>query len=180
MSTSEKHSESDRTSRESEVGTSQGQSFVYASLSYLTSYSQQAAEERYSHEVLAHAESIKAIETLKRQFTDIQVTARGNLAAAETATAKLAASEGSWKQQKEALDKEMADLNIRLFLFLFLFLRLHTHVWNNQMSRSFIPEYNSPSAPRDSQLSGCSYQTGCRCVIRGCDCGRRGKRRRGH
>lgn len=42
-----------------------------------------------------------------------QTAARENLAEAASAQAKWAASEGSWKQQKEALEKEIADLNTR-------------------------------------------------------------------
>lgn len=72
-----------------------------------------AAEERYSNEVLAHAESIKAIDHLKRDLATAQVSARDNLTAAETANAKLSASEDSWMQQKAALDKEVTDLNAR-------------------------------------------------------------------
>ena len=73
----------------------------------------QAAEERYSHELLAHAESIKSIEHLKQQFSTAQAKARENLTAAETAQAKLVTSENSWKQQKQALDQEVVDLNAR-------------------------------------------------------------------
>ncbi|EGN98500.1 hypothetical protein SERLA73DRAFT_169454 [Serpula lacrymans var. lacrymans S7.3] len=99
ISTSERHSDSDRTSRENELRLQEERAI--------------AAEDRYSREVLAHAESIKAIEAMKQQLSTVQVAARDNLAAASTAEAKLAASEGSWKQQKEALDKEVADLNTR-------------------------------------------------------------------
>lgn len=74
---------------------------------------QKAAEERYSREVVAHAESFKSIETLKQQLASAQAKSRENLAEAADAQAKLEASEGSWKQQKEALDKEVADLNVR-------------------------------------------------------------------
>jgi nucleoprotein TPR len=63
--------------------------------------------------VVTHAESIKTIETLKQQLSAAQATSRENLSEAANAQAKLAASEGSWKQQKEALDKEIADLNAR-------------------------------------------------------------------
>ena len=77
----------------------------------------QAAEERYTREVIAHAESFKSIENLKQQLSAVQVASRDNLVAAETAAAKLAASENSWKQQKQALDKEMSDLNARYGFF---------------------------------------------------------------
>ncbi|KAH8980106.1 hypothetical protein EDB92DRAFT_1901586 [Lactarius akahatsu] len=72
-----------------------------------------AAEERYSREVIAHAEAIKAIEDLKRRIHDLQVSDRNNRTAAETAQAKLSTSEGSWGQQRQALDREIADLAAR-------------------------------------------------------------------
>ncbi|KAG1718379.1 hypothetical protein EDB19DRAFT_2046239 [Suillus lakei] len=72
----------------------------------------------YSREVIVHAESIKTIETLKQQLSVAQATSRENLSEAANAQAKLAASEGSWKQQKEALDKEIADLNARMLFFI--------------------------------------------------------------
>ena len=72
-----------------------------------------AAEGKYSREVLAHAESIKSVEELRTQLTKANASARDNLAASETAQAKLATSEASWKQQKEALDKEVASLDAR-------------------------------------------------------------------
>jgi nucleoprotein TPR len=99
LSTSERTSETDRTTRESEVRQQEERAL--------------AAEDRYSREVIVHAESIKTIETLKRQLSVAQATSRENLSEAANAQAKLAASEGSWKQQKEALDKEIADLNAR-------------------------------------------------------------------
>ncbi|KAG1766147.1 hypothetical protein EDD22DRAFT_978513 [Suillus occidentalis] len=99
LSTSEKTSETDRTTRESEVRKQEERAL--------------AAEDRYSREVIVHAESIKTIETLKQQLSAAQATSRENLSEAANAQAKLAASEGSWKQQKEALDKEIADLNAR-------------------------------------------------------------------
>ncbi|KAF8887179.1 hypothetical protein BD779DRAFT_1672932 [Infundibulicybe gibba] len=99
MSTSEKHSESDRNNRESAVRQLEERT--------------KAAEDRYSREVVAHAESIKSIELLNNKLNAAQTAARDNLTTAETANAKLAASEGSWKQQKESLDKEVADLNAR-------------------------------------------------------------------
>lgn len=73
----------------------------------------QAAEERYSREVVAHAETIKAVEDLKQQLAKVQSSARDYQTSSETAQAKLATSETSWKQQKETLEKEIADLNTR-------------------------------------------------------------------
>ncbi|KAH7885445.1 hypothetical protein F5I97DRAFT_1885511 [Phlebopus sp. FC_14] len=99
LSTSERHSESDRDAHEKEVRALEERAV--------------AAEDRYSREVVAHAESFKTIDNLKQQLASAQATARQNLAEAANAQAKLEASEGSWKQQKEALDKELSDLNAR-------------------------------------------------------------------
>lgn len=99
MSTSEKSVESDRASRESETRQQEERA--------------KAAEERYSREVVAHAESIKSVEDLRQQLNKALATARDGQAASETAQAKLASSEASWKQQKDALDKEVVDLNTR-------------------------------------------------------------------
>lgn len=63
--------------------------------------------------MLSHADSIKAVGELKSHLSEAKATARDALAAAETANAKLTMSESSWKQQKETLDKELADLNKR-------------------------------------------------------------------
>ncbi len=66
---------------------------------------------------------MKAFEILKKDLAASQASVREQRTAAETAHAKLASSEHSWKQQRDALDKEIADLNIRyifdskLFLF---------------------------------------------------------------
>lgn len=99
MTTSERSSESDRAVHQGEVRQLEERA--------------KSAEERYSREVLAHAESIKSVEDLRTQLSKASTTARDNLAASETAQAKLATSEASWKQQKEALDKEIGDLNTR-------------------------------------------------------------------
>ncbi|KAK0440023.1 uncharacterized protein EV420DRAFT_1279341 [Desarmillaria tabescens] len=96
LSTSEKHSESDRTSREQEVRLQEERA--------------KAAEERYSNELVAHAESRKAIEALNAQLATSQVAVRDSQVAADTATAKLAASERSWNKQKETLDAEVAEV----------------------------------------------------------------------
>ncbi|KXN81784.1 Nucleoprotein TPR [Leucoagaricus sp. SymC.cos] len=99
MSTSEKHSEEDKTKWEQDLKAQEQRA--------------KAAEDRYSNELVAHAESIKTIEALRKDLSATQTAARDNSTAAETAQAKLAASESSWKQQKEALDKEISDLSDR-------------------------------------------------------------------
>ncbi|KAK0441608.1 hypothetical protein EV421DRAFT_2082889 [Armillaria borealis] len=99
LSTSEKHSESDRTSREQEVRLQEERA--------------KAAEERYSNELVAHAESRKTIEALNAQLATSQAAVRDSQVAADTATAKLAASERSWEKQKETLDAELAEVRRR-------------------------------------------------------------------
>ena len=116
MSTSEKHSESDRNSREQELRNLEDRAKVrvYERCStHLLIFSTKSAEERYSHEVIAHAESMKAIDSLKKVLGAAHAAAREQLTASETAQAKLSSSESSWKQQKGSLEKEVADLNAR-------------------------------------------------------------------
>lgn len=115
LGTSEKHSENDRNSRETEVRQQEERAKVSTDVHHCNLYSNyfQAAEERYTQEVVAHAESIKSVTILKKQLSTIQATARDHQTAAETAIAKLATSEGSWALQKDALDKEVSDLNRR-------------------------------------------------------------------
>lgn len=72
-----------------------------------------SAEGRYSREVVAHAESIKAVEELRQQLAHTEITVRDATTAAETAHAKLSASETSWIQQRKALEREVTELNIR-------------------------------------------------------------------
>ncbi|KZT67236.1 hypothetical protein DAEQUDRAFT_729270 [Daedalea quercina L-15889] len=99
MSTSERNSENDRASRDTEVKQQQERT--------------RAAEERYASEVVAHAEALKMVTELKEQLARARAAARENQNLSETSQAKLAASESSWRQQREALDKEIADLNTR-------------------------------------------------------------------
>ncbi|KAF9255642.1 hypothetical protein L218DRAFT_1081738 [Marasmius fiardii PR-910] len=99
LSTSEKMTENDRLSRENEAKLQEERT--------------KTAEEKYSNEVLAHAESIKTIEQLKKQLSTVQATVREHQTVAETATAKLATSEASWESQRQALDKEMSELSRR-------------------------------------------------------------------
>ncbi|KAI0770118.1 hypothetical protein C8Q74DRAFT_1333063 [Fomes fomentarius] len=100
MSTSAQHSQSDRSSWEVDIKQQEDRA--------------KAAEDRYTREVVAHAESIKSVEDLKQKLTQSQTAAREARATAETAQAKLASSEASWQQQREALDKEIADLHTRV------------------------------------------------------------------
>nr|UPW42857.1 nucleoprotein MLP2 [Hypsizygus marmoreus] len=142
MSTSEKNSESDRTTRESEVRQQEERA--------------KAAEERYSHEVIAHAESIKTIESLKRDLATSQATARDNLTTAETAKANLVASEASWKQQREALDKEVADLNARCQDLTSQNAILHQHLESvsSQANRIKAAAASSSTAPTETEATG--------------------------
>ncbi|KAF5314858.1 hypothetical protein D9619_007083 [Psilocybe cf. subviscida] len=99
MSTSEKHSESNRSSREQELRSLEEQA--------------KAAEERYSREIIAHAESMKSLDALKKDLASAHAASRQHMSAAETAQAKLVSSETSWTQQKENLDQELNDLKAR-------------------------------------------------------------------
>ncbi|KAL0058021.1 Protein mlp1 [Marasmius tenuissimus] len=99
LGTSEKMTENDRLSRENEIKAQEER--------------RKTAEEKYSNEVVAHAESIKTIEQLRKQLGAVQATVREHQTAAETASAKLASSEGSWSSQREALDKEISELKSR-------------------------------------------------------------------
>lgn len=58
---------------------------------------------------MAHAEDIKAVTALREQLSELQATSRDKVVAAETAIAKLSASEVSWNQQKQILEKEVAE-----------------------------------------------------------------------
>jgi nucleoprotein TPR len=53
------------------------------------------------------------LDALKYQLETAQSTAREKSAQAETAHVKLTASEASWRQQKDVLDKELSDLSSR-------------------------------------------------------------------
>ncbi|KAF9651639.1 hypothetical protein BDM02DRAFT_3184386 [Thelephora ganbajun] len=72
-----------------------------------------SAEEKYGREVVAHAESIKAVEELRQQLAETRLTVRDATTAAETAQVKLSTSEVSWERQKEALEREVNELNVR-------------------------------------------------------------------
>jgi nucleoprotein TPR len=87
---------------------------VVVSICFITNNcGMQTAEDRYSRELLTHAESIKSFDALKKQLGAAQATIRDLQVEAETAKIKLATSEGSWAQQKDALDKEISDLKSR-------------------------------------------------------------------
>ena len=99
LSTSEQSTEADRTSREEAIRHQEERA--------------KAAEDKYSREIIAHGESRKLVEDLKGKLAQLETSSRENLAAAETAQAKLSTSETSWNSQKEALDKEINDLKAR-------------------------------------------------------------------
>ena len=69
--------------------------------------------DKYNREVVAHAESIKAVEELRQQLAETKLTVRNATTAAETAQTKLSTSETSWGQQKKALEREVTELNSR-------------------------------------------------------------------
>ena len=76
-------------------------------------YYLQAAEDKYSREVVAHAESIKIIESMKTELEELRTSTRTAKHAADTVQAKLTMAEDSWKLQKSALDKEIVGLQAR-------------------------------------------------------------------
>ena len=110
-----------------------------------------AAEERYGREVLAHAEAIKTAETLRQQVGKAEAAARSNLTAGETAQAKLATSEASWKQQRDALDKEISDLQVRCVTLSDAFTMRNLTSQQQQRTRS-AERYSAP-APGVRQLA---------------------------
>ncbi|TFK24986.1 hypothetical protein FA15DRAFT_384127 [Coprinopsis marcescibilis] len=99
MTTSEKNLENDRSFREHEVRNLEDRA--------------KAAEERYSHEVVSHADSIKLVEQLRRDLSAAQAKVRECQTASDTAISKLTASEQSWSQQKDTLQREISDLKSR-------------------------------------------------------------------
>ena len=72
-----------------------------------------SSEEKYSREVVSHAESIKAVEELRKRLAETTLTVHDATTAAETAQVKLSASEISWSQQKKVLERELTELNAR-------------------------------------------------------------------
>ncbi|KAG6813573.1 hypothetical protein H0H92_009617 [Tricholoma furcatifolium] len=142
LTTSEKHSENDRNSRELEVKQQEERA--------------KAAEERYSNEVIAHAESMKTIDSLRRELASVQTSARDNLTAAETAKANLATSENSWKHQKDALDKEIADLTTRAQDLASQNTILHGHLESvsSQANRIKLAAASSSSDNGEAEVSG--------------------------
>lgn len=99
MSSAERNIENARASRQGEIQQLEGRA--------------KSAEEKYGREVVAHAESIKAVEELRRQLAETRLTIRDATTAAETAKAKLSSSETSWIQQKNVLEREVTELNTR-------------------------------------------------------------------
>ncbi|KAK7048611.1 protein MLP1 [Favolaschia claudopus] len=138
LGTSEKVSESDRTSRENEARQLEERVKI--------------AEERAEQAVLAHAESIKTISGMKQQLSTTQALARDHQTAAETAVAKLTSSESSWALQKEALDKEVADLNKRCQDLTTQNSLLHQHLESVSSQAARIRQAaDSSTAPKEGQ-----------------------------
>jgi nucleoprotein TPR len=107
MTASEKNFAEDRSTRESDAHAHSERIHVsvpfHSSDPHIEGEQKQAAEEKYSREVIAHAEAMKTIDDLKRRIHDLQLSDRNNRTAAETAQAKLSTSEGSWSQQRQTL-----------------------------------------------------------------------------
>jgi nucleoprotein TPR len=71
------------------------------------------AQEKYEHELLSHAEDVKALTAVKEELSTTQSTIRGFVTAAETAQSKLATSTASWERQSNTMRQEISDLNSR-------------------------------------------------------------------
>jgi hypothetical protein len=72
-----------------------------------------ATRAKYEEAIKAHAEAITLADNWKNQLTQIQSNARESELRAEAAQSKLTLSESSWANQKELMDKEMADISKR-------------------------------------------------------------------
>lgn len=121
----EMHSRNDQLSRQSEIQSLEERIKVRRQLTYLLLINTnvpivfyKAAEEKHSREVLAHAETIKAVDILKQEISTMRLTARELSTATETAQSSLKNSENSWQRQKENLEKEIADLTSRHVFFI--------------------------------------------------------------
>jgi hypothetical protein len=75
-------------------------------------------------------------ENLKQRLSSAHSSARDKLNATETTQAKLTASESSWKQQKDALEKEVADLNLRYEMLFPRIASLHPAIPESRISPS--------------------------------------------
>lgn len=94
--------ETDRTTRENEVRLLEPRAFVSCYYSVFVTC---------IFNVFSLRKQSSPLETLQQQLSVSQATSRENLSEVANTQAKLAPSEGSWRQQKEALDREIADLN---------------------------------------------------------------------
>lgn len=72
------------------------------------------AEEKYNREVLAYADALRQLEDVKVEIAKLRRESHENVAGAETARAKLSAAESRWAKQREAMQKEMEDVNARV------------------------------------------------------------------
>ncbi|KAF8340345.1 uncharacterized protein EI90DRAFT_3035253 [Cantharellus anzutake] len=88
----------------------------------------QDAHEKYSRELVAHAESMKHINVLKEELADAQGKAREYQTQAETAIARANTSESTWTSQKEALTKEMEEISSRCKDLISQNAALHQHL----------------------------------------------------
>jgi nucleoprotein TPR len=170
MSSSAAHSQTDEAERASVIKLQEERAVVSPSFtkwfsSLLTHCRHEAAEERYQREIVSHAESIKTVENLKQQLSTVQGLVREKQTAADTAQSMLATAEASWKSQREALDKEITDVNSRCVLNFALLGKLHGS-FCVQMPRSLESEHYPSPAPRVCQLPSSSHQTCCGSVQR--------------
>lgn len=71
------------------------------------------AHAKYEQELVAHAEDVKALSSIKEQLAQAQNAVREAQTAAETAQANLTGSQASWESQKASIEKEVGDLRKR-------------------------------------------------------------------
>jgi nucleoprotein TPR len=71
------------------------------------------AQEKYERELMAHAEDIKALNSIKEELSSTQASIRGYVTAAETAESKLTTSTTSWERQSNTMRQEISELNSR-------------------------------------------------------------------
>lgn len=71
------------------------------------------AHDKYEKELVAHADDVKQLIGIKKEIESARGLVGEHRTAAEVATANLAASEESWSRQKQALTREVSELEQR-------------------------------------------------------------------
>jgi nucleoprotein TPR len=90
----------------------------------------QDAHDKYSRELVAHAETVKENTKLKEELLQAQTKTRESENAAEVATAKATNGESNWASQRDALKKELEDVSARCMDLVAQNATLHQHLEN--------------------------------------------------